>query len=197
MQSVVETEPACVNHPGTQTSVKCSKCLDPICLKCAVRTAVGLRCPDCAGVKAGSGGYYVPSVLAEVSSRQLLLAVGAGLAVALAGGLAWGWLRLAGDLGDWSFWFVMAISVAAGEAVGRAANERRGPKLQAVAAAAVALSALVALIWQGFYEFRLGSLADLLEVAGEPFGRLSLGLTLPNALFLAAGMIFAAWRLKL
>ncbi|HEY1014064.1 MAG TPA: hypothetical protein VGE07_15235 [Herpetosiphonaceae bacterium] len=197
MQSVIEAEPACVNHPDTPTGVKCSKCLAPICLKCAVRTDVGMRCADCAGVKAGRGGFYVPSVLAEVSARQLLLAIGAGLAVAAVGGVAWGALRFAGEFGDWSFWFSLAISIAAGEAIGRVTNERRGPKLQAVAAVSVALAGIIALAWQAFYEYKLGSLAQLLETIGEPFGRLSLGLTLPNALFLVAGMIFAAWRLKL
>ena len=38
----------CVNHPKTATLIRCSKCLDPICQKCAVRTPVGLRCPKCA-----------------------------------------------------------------------------------------------------------------------------------------------------
>jgi len=38
----------CVNHPRTETLIRCSRCLDPICPKCAIRTPVGLRCPACA-----------------------------------------------------------------------------------------------------------------------------------------------------
>ena len=38
----------CVNHPKSETLMRCSKCLEPICPKCAVRTPVGLRCPKCA-----------------------------------------------------------------------------------------------------------------------------------------------------
>ena len=47
----------CVNHPKTETLIRCNKCLDPICQKCAVRTPVGLRCPKCAW--AGRSPSYV------------------------------------------------------------------------------------------------------------------------------------------
>lgn len=37
----------CVNHPGTETLLRCNRCERPICLKCAVLTDVGYRCKDC------------------------------------------------------------------------------------------------------------------------------------------------------
>jgi hypothetical protein len=37
----------CVNHPRVETSLRCNKCGDPICARCAVRTPVGYRCPKC------------------------------------------------------------------------------------------------------------------------------------------------------
>lgn len=37
----------CKRHPNVQTALRCSKCEDPICPKCAVLTAVGYRCPSC------------------------------------------------------------------------------------------------------------------------------------------------------
>ena len=42
------TEPLyCVNHPTVKTYLRCNKCGDPICPKCAVRTPVGYRCKNC------------------------------------------------------------------------------------------------------------------------------------------------------
>ncbi len=37
----------CVNHPSTETSLRCNNCEDPICPKCAVLTPTGYRCRKC------------------------------------------------------------------------------------------------------------------------------------------------------
>ncbi len=37
----------CYRHPQTETSLRCNRCNKPICPKCARRTPVGFRCPDC------------------------------------------------------------------------------------------------------------------------------------------------------
>ena len=37
----------CINHPQVETRLRCSKCGNPICPKCAVQTPVGFRCPQC------------------------------------------------------------------------------------------------------------------------------------------------------
>jgi len=37
----------CANHPNVETLLRCNKCDKPICIKCAVRTAVGYRCKEC------------------------------------------------------------------------------------------------------------------------------------------------------
>jgi len=37
----------CVNHPKTETRLRCNRCGNPICPKCAVRTPVGFRCKQC------------------------------------------------------------------------------------------------------------------------------------------------------
>ena len=41
----------CSYHPDTLTRLRCSRCGKPICPRCGVRTPVGLRCPECAGVR--------------------------------------------------------------------------------------------------------------------------------------------------
>lgn len=37
----------CYRHPQTQTGLRCNRCNRPICPKCARRTPVGFRCPEC------------------------------------------------------------------------------------------------------------------------------------------------------
>lgn len=37
----------CYRHPQIQTGLRCNRCNKPICPKCARRTPVGFRCPDC------------------------------------------------------------------------------------------------------------------------------------------------------
>ncbi len=41
----------CYRHPGRETGVSCSNCGRPICPDCMTPTAVGMRCPECAGQK--------------------------------------------------------------------------------------------------------------------------------------------------
>jgi len=43
----------CYRHPGRKTLVSCSNCERPICTDCMVQTAVGIKCPECAGQPAG------------------------------------------------------------------------------------------------------------------------------------------------
>jgi len=37
----------CTYHPQVQTALRCNRCGEPICPKCAVLTEVGYRCRDC------------------------------------------------------------------------------------------------------------------------------------------------------
>ncbi len=37
----------CYRHPKTETSLRCSRCEEPICADCAVLTPVGYRCQKC------------------------------------------------------------------------------------------------------------------------------------------------------
>jgi membrane associated rhomboid family serine protease len=44
----------CYRHPRTETAVSCSNCGRPICTDCMVFSAVGIKCPECAGSPAGT-----------------------------------------------------------------------------------------------------------------------------------------------
>jgi MFS family permease len=37
----------CYRHPSVETSLRCNRCDKPICPKCAIKSPVGYRCPDC------------------------------------------------------------------------------------------------------------------------------------------------------
>ena len=49
--TLADEDVRCSYHPDTVTRLRCSRCGKPICPRCGVRTPVGLRCPDCAGVR--------------------------------------------------------------------------------------------------------------------------------------------------
>ncbi|MCK6625259.1 MAG: tetratricopeptide repeat protein [Anaerolineae bacterium] len=87
LRSSVETtvEPAeagllyCYRHPETQTGLRCNRCNKPICPKCARRTPVGFRCPDCIREqedKFYSGGNMDYVIAAAVALPLSLIAAG-------------------------------------------------------------------------------------------------------------------------
>ena len=51
----------CINHPQVETRLRCSKCGNPICPKCAVQTPVGFRCPQC--VRSQQAIFYTATSL--------------------------------------------------------------------------------------------------------------------------------------
>ena len=71
----------CYRHPDKETSLRCNRCGQPICMKCAQRTSVGYRCPDC--IRVIEDGYFTAEksdyVIAAVVSIFLSLIIGVGL----------------------------------------------------------------------------------------------------------------------
>jgi len=133
----------CPRHPRVETGLRCSKCEQPICPRCAVQTPVGARCRDCARLK------RVPTY--EVSPILYLRGLGAALGAGLALGIAW--LYLAGALRLFLF---LDLLLAAGvgyliaEAVTRSARYKRGPMLQAAASLGMVLAYLPQALVRGF-----------------------------------------------
>ena len=72
----------CATHPEVETNLRCGKCGKPICPKCLVQTPVGARCSDCARL------HKLPTY--HVSTQYYLRAMGSGLGMAIACGVAWG-----------------------------------------------------------------------------------------------------------
>lgn len=76
---MTETVPCCVNHPDTQTRVRCSACDRPICPRCMRQSAVGQKCPDCARLPRRARGLGKPVHYARGAAAGLGSAVLAGL----------------------------------------------------------------------------------------------------------------------
>lgn len=109
-------EVPCSYHPNVMTGLRCNRCGKPICGKDAVRTPVGLRCPDCAGVRS------MPSI--RTSGDVLLKAFGAGLLVAVVVAILWWFLP------DWGFYLSLAMGFGVVETMASISRNKRGRDLQ-------------------------------------------------------------------
>lgn len=131
----------CYRHPDIQTGLRCNRCNKPICPKCARRTPVGFRCPDCIREQedkfysGGNADYIIAAVIALPLSL-----VAAGLFTFILGGIGF---------------FVIIISLIAAPAVAGfiaetvrwAVKKRRSRYLGYVVAACVILGAAPFLIF--------------------------------------------------
>lgn len=122
----------CINHPKTETLLRCNKCGNPVCIKCVVRTPVGYRCKTCLNLQ--HAGYYNATSIDYV----LVLVVGI-VASTIGGAIA---LALSG------FWFINifygpAAGGAIAEVIRRSVQRRRGKYLALASALTVVLGALV------------------------------------------------------
>jgi hypothetical protein len=127
----------CTYHPDVQTGLRCTRCGKPICPKCGVRTPVGLRCPDCAGVRG------LPTI--RTSPNVLLRAGAAALAVAAVVTLMWYLWP------DWKFYLSLALGFGVAESMAYVARGKRGADLQIVGLAIVTLAVIavrVLLAWK-------------------------------------------------
>ena len=124
----------CARHPDVPTNLRCSRCETPVCPRCLVHAAVGIRCREC-------GKGTVPPTY-RVSSSSLALGILTAVALGFFGGLALGLIvRPFGDVPH--LLALVGIGFGLSEAVGLAAGRKRGKRLQIVAGAGVALAALV------------------------------------------------------
>lgn len=117
----------CVNHPHTETLLRCSRCLDPICIKCAIRTPVGLICPKCARLSRSPLYVLAPKDYAIIAAVALAASLVAGALVTRAG-----------------FLFALLLSVPAGGLIAEAvlrATRKRGRAVQVITAVCIVLGA--------------------------------------------------------
>jgi hypothetical protein len=159
----------CVNHPTTETYLRCNKCGQPICPKCAVQTPVGYRCRDC--INAQQKVFYA-------DFRPVHYAVAAAVALPLA--LVAGWIvpRLG--------WYTIILGPIVGGGIAEAARwaiqRRRGPYTWVVVCACIVVGALPQLLLSflliGYISGAMGLLwfgVYLVTAVGAAYARLRPG----------------------
>lgn len=127
----------CVNHPQTPTGLRCNKCGQPICVKCAVRTPVGYRCRSCVSAQQQ---IFETALWYDYVIAAVVAAVLGGLAGAL--------------LVNMQFFVFFLAPVAGGltaEVVRAAVRRRRGRRLALAAAGGFVLGCLPLLFMPLFY----------------------------------------------
>ena len=122
----------CAKHPDVETNLTCGKCGKPICPKCLVQTPVGVRCSECAQLKS------LPTY--QVSTGYYLRAVGVGIGIALACGLAWWAINLILPFLFLRLLIAAGVGYAIGEVISLSVNRKRGTGLAIVSGVSAALS---------------------------------------------------------
>jgi tetratricopeptide (TPR) repeat protein len=149
----------CINHPKVETMLRCNRCGEPICTRCAVLTPVGYRCKQC--VRGQQAVFY--------TGGRVDYIIGAVLAFVLGGVAAY----LMGMLGGWFFAIILgpAAGVGIAEAVRLSVRRRRSRYLWAAVAGGMVASGLIALLSLGLWA-AIGIGIYLLTGVGTAIARL-------------------------
>lgn len=140
----------CVNHPDTETTLRCNRCGRPVCVRCVSLTDVGYRCKDCIRAQqntffnAVTGDYFIVALVSF-----LLAAVATPVIELLLGilGLFFG-IILAVFLGP-------AVGGTAATIIRRSVGRRRGRYMGIVAVVAILLGVGLGLLVAAFFGIRI------------------------------------------
>ncbi len=159
----------CVNHPQTETLLRCNKCGKPVCMKCVERTVVGYRCKEC--LHGQREGYYNATSIDYVAAAIIgtVLSIVGGAIMGLVGGF-WLFGIFAGPIGGG----VIAESIRA------VIRRRRGRYIWLLACAAIVVGGVLGIIGLPFVGVLLSG--RLLLLAG----------LVPRALFNLGFLIYLA-----
>lgn len=144
----------CYRHPDRETWVRCGRCDQPICTRCAMQGPVGLRCRTC--------GKPSRDALASLKPNQI------AIALAVTVGLG----AVVGYFGTQFGFFMIVLGFFAGtivaEALDRTIGIKRGPRILALAIAGIALGGVLgaSLSLVGMWREML-AFAEAAEAAGE------------------------------
>lgn len=148
----------CVNHPDTETTLRCNRCGRPVCVRCVELTEVGYRCKDC--IREQRNVFFN-----AVSTDYVIIAVVSFLLAAVAAPL------IEVLLGIFGLFLGIILAVILGPAVGgtaatiirRSVGRRRGRYMGIVAIVSIILGMLVGVaVGAVFFGLRIGNLIPLL-----------------------------------
>jgi hypothetical protein len=121
----------CYRHPERETWVRCGRCDQPICMKCAMEGPVGLRCKTC--------GKPSRDALASMRTSQIVIAA----VLAIGGG------AIVGYAGSSIGYFGLLVAFFGGgiivEVIDRAIGIKRGARIMAIALPGIVAGGLVGL----------------------------------------------------
>jgi len=124
----------CINHPQTETNLRCNRCERPICTRCAVLTPTGYRCRDC--------------VRGQQKVYETAQWIDYPLAIVLAAGLSFLGSLVAGVMGFFTLFVAPVAGIIIAEAVRAAIRKRRSRRLFQWATIAAAAGSLLPVIQQ-------------------------------------------------
>ncbi|MGQ9503059.1 MAG: hypothetical protein ACUVSF_14085 [Anaerolineae bacterium] len=170
MESNGEITLTCYRHPDTLTSLRCNRCGNPICPKCAIRTPVGFRCPDC--VRTQQNRFYTGGKL------DYVLAVVVALPLSFIAGYVFTFIVARLGFFSWLIAFLVAPSTGAliAEVVWRAVGRRRSRYLSTIVMTCLIVAVL--------------PFAVLVLLTGNLLGLVAPGILL----FLGSGAVMARLR---
>ena len=175
---IINTGPVpCAEHPNVETRLRCSRCGKPICPQCAVRTPVGMRCPDCAGTRAAS----------KADPAGVARAALAGGVVAVLAGIGWAFLP------NWGFYWALLLGFGTVETMAKLLRGRTGPDLQAVAIVLVVAGMAVSRV---LLAQRLGIDPGAINQFSEPLQRALYLRPIPDLVFCALPIAIAWIRFR-
>jgi hypothetical protein len=152
----------CVNHPHVETGLRCNRCGDPICARCAVRTPVGYRCKKC--IRDQQATFYTGLPV------DYIIAAVVSFPTALAGAYITSFL---------GFFFAFFISPAAGALVAdlswRAVGRRRSRYLWLVVSGSIVIATLAVALYQARGLLRIDLGIYVIMAVSAAYGRLRLG----------------------
>ncbi len=124
----------CVNHPTVETRLRCNRCGDPICTRCAVRTPVGYRCRKC--IRQQQAIFYTGTNLDYFIAALITLPISVGAAYIMH------------FLGWFVFFLGPTVGVAIAELAQLAVGRRRTLYLPWVVTGSVLLGTLGVILYQ-------------------------------------------------
>ena len=128
--SETETTLTCTFHPKVETQLRCNRCNQPICIKCATHTPTGYRCHEC--IRSQQKIFITTKWFDQV------------IAVAITGVISFLGSLFASNLG---IYLMILIAFGAGYlivwAVKKAINNRRSPLLKYVMSGSALLGSLI------------------------------------------------------
>jgi hypothetical protein len=152
----------CYRHPDRETWVRCGRCDQPICSRCAMQGPVGFRCREC--------GRPARDPLTSIRPAQLAI----GLGISVLGGLVVG--LFSGRIGFFGLLLAWFAGGVIADAIIRFVGFKRGPKVMAMLFGGILVGAAASFVGEAVvFAGQFGEMASYLYANG-PWAALAAGI---------------------